>query len=132
MEFQILRSEKEYSPVMQPIRKRSVLNVGSVNLGKSVYKNPIDDVEYCVGELIREDKRPEIEVFELGMINTVRQLDEKFHFVDPILFALVFGHGGEMPATENALRHMKEYLYETFLKMEKSIMGLYRGKPKRF
>ena len=54
------------------------LNVGSVNLGKSVYKNPIDDVEYCVGELIREDKRPEIEVFELGMINTVRQLMKNF------------------------------------------------------
>ena len=80
-------------------------------------------MEYCVGELIREDKRPEIEVFELGMINTVHELDEKFHFVDPILFALVFGHGGEMPATENALRHMKEYLYETFPDEGKVLWG---------
>ena len=59
------------------------------------------------------------------MSNTVRQLDEKFHFVDPILFALVFGHGGEMPATENALRHMKEYLYETFPEDGKKVLWGY-------
>ena len=92
----------------------------------------IDDVEYCVGELIREDKRPEIEVFELGMINTVHELDEKFHFVDPILFALVFGHGGEMPATENALRHMKEYLYETFPDEGKVLWGYTEANRKDF
>ncbi len=92
------------------------LNVGSVNLGKSVYCNPIDDVEYCVQKILENGKRPEIEVFELGMINTVRELDEKYGFVKPIFFALVFGHGGEMPATPGALRHMVDYLYECFPK----------------
>ena len=35
-------------------------------------------------------------------------------FVKPILFALVFGHGGEMPATVPALRHMIAALEENF------------------
>lgn len=69
-------------------------------------------------QILSNDKRPEIEVFELGMIHTVKELDEKFHFVKPLLFALVFGHGGEMPATPEALRHMVEYLYENFSKEE--------------
>ena len=65
-------------------------------------------------KILENQKRPEIEVFELGMINTVRELDEQFHFIKPILFALVFGHGGEMPATVSALKHMVSYLEECF------------------
>lgn len=90
------------------------LNVGSVNLGTAVYQNPIRDVEYCVGKILENGKTPDIEVFELGMINTVRELDEQFHFPRPLLFALVFGHGGEMPATVPALDHMIAALYENF------------------
>ncbi len=90
------------------------LNVGSVNLGTAVYQNPILDVEYCVQKIKENGKIPEIEVFELGMINTCRELDEKFNFVKPVLFALVFGHAGEMPATVPALRHMMDALAENF------------------
>ena len=96
-----------------PVEANS-LNVGSVNLGTSVYQNPIKDVEYCVKTIMDNKKIPETEVFELGMINTVRELNDKFHFVKPILFALVFGHGGEMPATVPALRHMIQALEENF------------------
>ena len=85
-----------------------------MNLGTSVYQNPIKDVEYCVKTIMDNKKIPETEVFELGMINTVRELNDKFHFVKPILFALVFGHGGEMPATVPALRHMIQALEENF------------------
>ena len=90
------------------------LNVGSVNLGQAVYRNPIREVEYCVQSLLDGGKVPEIEVFELGMIHTVRQLQEKFGLKDPSLFALVFGHEGEMPATKAALDHMLSFLNVTF------------------
>ncbi|MGN0975742.1 MAG: 3-keto-5-aminohexanoate cleavage protein [Gemmiger sp.] len=99
------------------------LNVGSVNLGTSVYQNPIKDVEFCVQQILQYKKVPEIEVFELGMINTVRELDEKFHFGRPILFALVFGHGGEMPATVPALRHMIDALGENFPNRDDVLWG---------
>ena len=90
------------------------LNVGSVNLGTAVYQNPIRDVEYCVGKILENGKTPDIEVFELGMINAVRELDEKCHFPRPLLFGLGFGHGGEMPATVPALDHMIAALGENF------------------
>ena len=90
------------------------MNVGSVNLGTAVYQNPIKDVEYCVSKILENGKTPDIEVFELGMINAVRELDEKFNFKRPLLFALVFGHGGEMPATVPALDHMLGALNENF------------------
>ena len=99
------------------------LNVGSVNLGEAVYQNPIRDVEYCVSQILQNQKRPEIEVFELGMIHTVKMLDDKFHLIHPILFALVFGHEGEMPATPGALQHMVNYLHEVFPKEEETRWG---------
>lgn len=109
-----LTIEERCAPCRPDYVEANSLNVGSVNLGKAVYCNPIADVEYCVRQILQNDKRPEIEVFELGMIHTVKELDDRFHFVKPVLFALVFGHEGEMPATPEALRHMVEYLYENF------------------
>lgn len=99
------------------------LNVGSVNLGTAVYQNPIKDVEYCVSKIMENGKTPDIEVFELGMINAVRELDEKFHFKRPLLFALVFGHGGEMPATVPALDHMMGALKENFPNANDTVWG---------
>lgn len=90
------------------------LNVGSVNLGSSVYQNPIADVKFCVQEILNHKKLPETEVFELGMIHTLRKLTEEFDFHDPLLLALVFGHEGEMPATVPALHHMLLCLDEEF------------------
>ena len=109
-----LTIEERCAPCTADFAEALSLNVGSVNLGNAVYRNPIPDVEYCVQQILTHDKRPEIEVFELGMIHMVKELDEKFHFVRPILFALVFGNRGEMPATLPALRHMTTYLHECF------------------
>ena len=109
-----LTIEERCQPCYASYVEATSLNVGSVNLGDAVYKNPIKDVEFCVNEIKKNNKRPEIEVFELGMVHTVKELDKKFNFVKPICFALVFGHGGELPATKQALNHMKDFLYENF------------------
>lgn len=108
------------------------LNVGSVNLGKAVYQNPIDDVRYCVKQILLHNKRPEIEVFELGMIHTVYELTKEFVFTEPILFALVFGHQGEMPATPAALKHMVDFLYETFPDKERVRWGYTQANRKNW
>ena len=109
-----LTIEERCVPCFQPYVEAVSLNVGSVNLGEAVYQNPIQDVRYCVKTLLEQKKVPEIEVFELGMIHTVKQLQEQYGLKDPLLFALVFGHGGEMPATIPALQHMLGFLKETF------------------
>ena len=86
------------------------LNVGSVNLEQLVYQNPIEDVKHCVRELLATRILPEIEVFELGMIHTVMELDKELHLQQPILINLVLGHQGAMPATSQALHAMYDFL----------------------
>ena len=100
------------------------LNIGSVNLGESVYSNPIGDVRYCVEQILKNRKIPEIEVFEVGMLNTARVLASEFPFVRPILFSFVLGHFGAMPATEGALRAMIDGLYENFPDPADTIWGI--------
>lgn len=72
------------------------LNVGSCNLGEAVYINPLQDVRYCTKQVYEQGIIPEIEVFELGMIQTVLDLEKEIPFRKPILFNLVFGHKGIM------------------------------------
>ena len=109
-----LSIEERCAPCAPDWVEANSLNVGSVNLGRGAYQNQIDDVRYCVGEILRHGKVPETEVFELGMIETLKNLTREFPFRDPLLLALVFGHGGEMPATKQALLHMLVCLDETF------------------
>lgn len=86
------------------------LNVGSVNLGTAVYCNPIDEVKHCISEIQRMDKLPEIEVFEIGMIQTVIELRSEYPFKDPILFSIVLGHKGAAPATIEALTALRSFI----------------------
>lgn len=111
-----LTIEERVQPCYAPWVEATSLNVGSVNLGDAVYQNPIKDVRYCVQQIVENHKVPETELFEVGMANTLRELDELFHLPRPLLIALVFGHPGEMPATVAGLRHMIDGLYDNFPK----------------
>ncbi len=86
------------------------LNVGSVNLGAAVYQNPIDEVRFCVQEIVKNKKTAEVEVFELGMIHTTVQLYQEFAIPDPLLFSIVLGHEGAAPATIEALIAMRSFI----------------------
>lgn len=105
-----LTIQERCAPLYYDKVEATSLNVGSCNLGNAVYCNPIDEVEYCVSEIIKMNKIPEIEVFELGMIHTVRELRKKFMFKDPILFSIVLGHIGAAPATIEALTAMRSFI----------------------
>ena len=121
-----LTIEERVQPCYPSWVEANSLNVGSVNLGTSVYQNPIKDVEYCVKTIMDNKKIPETEVFELGMINTVRELNDKFHFVKPILFALVWRrdacHGaGPAPHDSGAGRELPQ---------RRLPVGLHAGPPR--
>ncbi len=93
-------------PLYSDLVEACSLNVGSTNLGKAVYCNPIDDVEYCIRELLKMKKSPEVEVFEIGHTYAMKELMVKYDFFDPVLFSIVLGHKGEAPATPQALAAM--------------------------
>ena len=82
------------------------MNVGSTNLGRQVYCNPLDDVDYCIREILKNKKTPEVETFEIGHTYTMERFMEKYDFVKPVLFSIVLGHEGEAPATPQALATM--------------------------
>lgn len=93
-------------PLYSDLVEACSLNVGSTNLGKAVYCNPIDDVEYCIRELLKMKKTPEVEVFEIGHIFAMKELMEQYDLINPVLFSIVLGHKGEAPATPQALAAM--------------------------
>ncbi len=101
-----LSIKERCAPVYSNLVEACSLNVGSTNLGKAVYCNPIDDVEYCVRELLKMKKTPEVEVFEIGHIFAMKELMEQYDFNSPVLFSIVLGHKGEAPATPEALAAM--------------------------
>jgi 3-keto-5-aminohexanoate cleavage enzyme len=94
------------TPLYSNLVEACSLNVGSTNLGKFVYSNPIDDVDYCVREILKTKKTPEVEVFEIGHTNVMCELMKKYNFINPVLFSIVLGHQGEAPATPQALAAM--------------------------
>ena len=119
-----LTMEERCAPVFADWVEANSLNVGSVNLGDAVYKNPIDEVRYCVDQIIKNRKIPEIEVFEIGMIRTVKELSLQYEFVKPILFSIVLGHIGAAPATVGTLKLMIDALYENFPNREDVLWGI--------
>ena len=86
-----LTIEERCAPLYYDKIEACSLNVGSTNLGDSVYCNPIPEVKYCVNEIIKTGKTPEIEVFEIGHTYIVQELRKEFPMKNPILFSVVLG-----------------------------------------
>ncbi len=101
-----LTIEERCVPLYSDLVEACSLNVGSTNLGKAVYCNPIDDVKYCVEEILKTGKTPEVEVFEIGHTYAMEELMTEYKFKDPLLFSIVLGHKGEAPPTPKALANM--------------------------
>lgn len=88
------------------------LNGGSTNLGKLLYKNTLDEMIYCAKQTYEKGILPEIEVFDIGMIQNILmiQRNEEAKFKNPLLFNLVFGHRGGMQPTIESLIAMRQFV----------------------
>ncbi len=86
------------------------LNVGSVNLGDAVYINPPADVHWCATQVVEKHIMPEFEVFELGMIATIKRLQREIPFTKPLLYNIVLGHQGGAPANIATLCAMQQFI----------------------
>jgi 3-keto-5-aminohexanoate cleavage enzyme len=86
------------------------LTPGSVNFGDDVLLNPLATV-LRYAERIREvGARPEIEVFDIGMIPTALRLLEQGVLDRPLAFNLVCGVPGGMPGTLEAMLYARSLL----------------------
>jgi len=84
------------------------LNVGSVNYDRGVYVNSPDDIRFWAMEMARRQIKPDIAVFEVGMIQNAARLVEEGLLQPPYLYSFVLGQTGALPATPRNLFFLSE------------------------
>jgi 3-keto-5-aminohexanoate cleavage enzyme len=87
-------------------------DAGSVNMGPNVFLNPPEFLETLAKETFEKGIKPELEVFEVGMVYTCIRLLEKSLLKPPLHFQFVLGVLGGMPATGKSLIHLSEIVPE--------------------
>ena len=87
-------------------------DAGSINLGDSVFINSPDFLDRAAKEMKARGVKPELEIFDLGMLITcLRMLDEK-KLDPPAHFQLVLGTPWGAPASPKSLINFHEYIPE--------------------
>jgi len=86
------------------------LNPGSVNYDRGVYVNSPEDIRYWAGEMQRSAIKPDIAIFETGMISNAMAMANEGLIEPPFLFGFVLGQKGAMPATPRNLMFLSESL----------------------
>src|SRR5512142_966269 len=88
------------------------LNLGTMNFGDGVFVNARPDVVRIAGRLRERRLVPECEVYDAGMLDTLRWLLEKGHLAAPYHVQFVLGVPGGMTGSERNLRFLVEGLPE--------------------
>jgi 3-keto-5-aminohexanoate cleavage enzyme len=88
------------------------LNLGTMNFGDDVFVNARPDVVRVAAALRARRLVPECEVYDAGMLDTLRWLLDRGHLAAPYHVQLVLGVPGGMAASERNLRFLVEGLPE--------------------
>ena len=100
---------------LQPVDlnpEMATLSCGTCNFGNDIFKNPSEYIEKFAKKMKENNVKPEIEVFERGMIRNALRLLKKDLIKKPIHFDFVLGVPGACPATPKDLMHMVEIIPE--------------------
>jgi 3-keto-5-aminohexanoate cleavage enzyme len=85
-------------------------DAGSINMRENVFLNPPEFLEMLAQETLAKGIKPELEVFEVGMVETCNRYLGKGLLKPPLHFQFVLGVLGGMPATAKSLLHLSEIL----------------------
>ena len=85
-------------------------DAGSINLGGNVFINTPDFLDQAAAMMKAAGVKPEIEIFDLGMMMTTLRMRQEGKLVDPLHFQFVMGTPWGAPATPKAFLHIHEYL----------------------
>jgi 3-keto-5-aminohexanoate cleavage enzyme len=77
---------------------------------ENVFLNPPEFLEMLAKETLTRGIKPELEVFEVGMVQTCLRYMEKGILKPPLHFQFVLGVLGGMPATAKSLLHLSEII----------------------
>jgi 3-keto-5-aminohexanoate cleavage enzyme len=94
----------ELKPEMAPI------DAGSINLGGSVFINGPDFLERAAAKMKETGVKPELEIFDLGMIVTCIRMRDEGKLAEPLQFQFVLGTPWGAPATPKSLIYLHEHI----------------------
>lgn len=100
---------------LQPVELRpemATLSAGTCNFGGDVFMNSEEYIEKFAIKMKELGVKPEIEVFERGMIENAKKLVKKGLVDAPLHFDFVLGVPGACPATPEDLLHMLRFIPE--------------------
>jgi len=101
-------SPQERSVSLQAEIELASLNPGSVNYDQGVYVNAPADIRYWAQEMQRRGIKPDIALFEAGMVGNALALVDAGWIEPPLLFSFVLGQVGALPATAKNLLFLSE------------------------
>jgi 3-keto-5-aminohexanoate cleavage enzyme len=93
-----------------PGAEMGTLNMGTMNFGDDVFVNARPDIVKVAARLRERGLVPECELYDAGMLETLRWLLDRGHLAPPYHAQLVLGVPGGMAATERSARFLLEGL----------------------
>jgi 3-keto-5-aminohexanoate cleavage enzyme len=85
-------------------------DAGSINLGGAVFINTHEFLEAAAKRMKEKGVKPELEIFDVGMMVTSLRMRDEGHLEEPLHFQFVLGTPWGSPATPKSLLHLYEYL----------------------
>ncbi len=86
------------------------LDAGSINLGGDVFLNPPSFLDKAADGMRQEGVKPELEIFDMGMMVTCLRMREQGKLEDPLHFQFVLGTPWGAPGTPKSLLHLCEHM----------------------
>jgi 3-keto-5-aminohexanoate cleavage enzyme len=99
-------------------------DAGSINLGGGVFSNPPEFLDAAAQMMKERGVKPEIEIFDSGMIVTTLRMRDEGKLDDPLHFQFVLGTPWGAPATPKSLLYLLEHLPEN---ATWSVIGIGKG-----
>jgi 3-keto-5-aminohexanoate cleavage enzyme len=104
-----LATEERLAPVdLKP--ELASFDAGSINLGGTVFINSPEFLDRAAEKMRQKGVKPEIEIFDLGMIITSLRMRDLGKLDDPLHFQFVMGTPWGAPATPKSFLHLYEHI----------------------
>jgi 3-keto-5-aminohexanoate cleavage enzyme len=85
-------------------------DAGTMNMGENVFLNSPEFLRILAEESLAKGIKPELEVFDIGMVYTCLRFKDQGLLKSPLHFQFVLGTPGGMPATLKSLLHLVEII----------------------
>jgi 3-keto-5-aminohexanoate cleavage enzyme len=91
------------------------LNMGSINMAGGVYQNPVGDIRYYASEMLKEQIKPSLCIFDLSMLFNVTRLEIEGLLHGPLVYNLIFDVPETLPFSHRVLEFFLGHLPERAL-----------------